>query len=427
MKEIKIKSANESYYTFKTPNNLPVYMWTNNDKNNIYMALVVKYGSTDTKFKVGKMEYTVPTGTAHYLEHLKFHLKDVDASNLFYDMGCDSNAYTSFNETCYEVYCNQNEEEAVKLLLDFVYDNYFTKKLVENERGIILEEANANKDDPDYLFYRESFNNFFSKSNYKYPVIGLEKDIKNISIEDISLVHNFFYRPENMFLIISGNFDKEKMEKTIKNHEKNREFKDIGKVKVVYEKEPKKIVNKHFELKEKNCVNTCGKFMIKTSLKDYKKYSKDEIMVSLRTLLNNNFGLSSDFYEEIIQDGLATRFGSNVTCDNEIIGITFNVESNEPEKVFDLVKEKLKNLKITTKDLKRIVSHNTTMNIMRYDNIYSVASSMIAGLIDRGDISDKRFEILTKLTPKKIMDIYSCVDIDNSCIGILKPQKKRLK
>ena len=97
MKEIKINESNEILYTFNTSTNLPVYMWVNNKKKNTYMGLGVKYGSSGTNFKCNGSNYSVPTGIAHYLEHIKFYLKDADASELFVDMGCDTNAYTSFS------------------------------------------------------------------------------------------------------------------------------------------------------------------------------------------------------------------------------------------------------------------------------------------------------------------------------------------
>ena len=69
MKEIKIKSVNEVIYNFNAPTGLPVYMWVNHDKSNVHISLNVKYGSTGINFKCNNVNYSVPSGTAHYLEH----------------------------------------------------------------------------------------------------------------------------------------------------------------------------------------------------------------------------------------------------------------------------------------------------------------------------------------------------------------------
>ncbi|MBR5662848.1 MAG: insulinase family protein [Bacilli bacterium] len=420
MKEIKIKSANETIYNFNAPTGLPVYMWVNHDKSNVHMSLVVKYGSTGINFKCSNNKYSVPTGTAHFLEHIKFHLKDNDASNLFYDLGCDSNAYTSLNETSFEVYANDNIYEAAKLLLNFVYDNYFTKKIVDNERGIILEECNSSKDDPSYQFFRETTMNYLTKSTYRYPVIGTEKDIKTISIDDVSLVHDFFYRPENMFMVITGDFDPKEMMKTINENESNRTFKNIGKVSIIKSKEPKGFIKNYIEVSNKNVMNTHGTYIIKALESDFKGYTKDEVLVSLRALIKSNFSITSDFYEDIIQNNIATKFGSSVAYDDGVFGISFNYVSENCDEVVRLITEKLKNLVITKDDIDRLKKNYIMNSIMRFDSIYAVSSFIVGSIIDDNKISENKYEILNKLTIKKINEIFSRVDLDNKMIAIMK-------
>ena len=423
MKELKIKSANETIYTFNAITGLPVYMWVNKAKTNVHMSLVVKYGSTGTEFTCNKVKYSVPTGTAHYLEHIKFHLKDRDASDILYDLGCDSNAYTSLNETSYEVYANDNIYDAAKVLLDFVYDNYFTKKTIDNERGIILEECNSGKDDPEYDFFRKTTMSFLVKSNHRNPVIGFEKDIKNISIDDVSLVHDFFYRPENMFMVITGNFDPEVMEKTINENEKERNFKNIGMVSITKHKEPKEFGEKELLVLNKNVVNTQGSYFVKALESDFKGFTKNEVLVALRVIINSNFSLASDFYENIIQNNIATRFGSSVSYDDGVFGILFTFTSENPDKVISLIENQLKNITLTKEDIDRNIKNNKTNAIMRYDNIYQVSAYLIASIIDDNEVSEDKTNILNKLTIKKAMDIYKKVDIDNKMTAILKQKK----
>lgn len=423
MKEVKIKSANEVIYTFNAPTGLPVYMWVNKDKNNVHMSLNVKYGSVGTEFKCNNIKYSVPTGTAHFLEHIKFHLKDCDASNLFYDLGCDSNAYTSLNETSYEVFANDNIYDAAKVLLNFVYDNYFTKKIIDNERGIILEECNSYKDDPDYEFFRKTTMSYLTKSNYRNPVIGYEKDIKTITVDDVSLVHDFFYRPDNMFMVITGNFDTEKMMKTICENEKERKFKNIGKVEIIKNKEPKGFATNNLVVYNKNSLNTQGTYIIKSLEKDFKGLTKDEILIALRVLIRANFGISSDFYEDIIQNNIATRFSSSVSYDDGVLGISFNYISDKCSELVKLIENKLNNMIITKEDIDRAKKLNTTNSIMRYDNIYNVSSYIIASIIDNNEINDNKYQILNKLTVKKVNDVFKNIDLNNKMIGILKQKK----
>lgn len=423
MKEIKINNNQEIIYSFLTPTNMPVYMWVNKKKHNVHLTLNVKYGSAGTEFTCNNIKYTVPTGTAHFLEHLKFHLKDNDASNLFYDLGCDSNAYTSINETSYEVFANDNIYEAAKLLLNFVFDNYFTKNLVDNERKIILEECNSSKDDPEYMLYREEMLSYLVKSHHRNPVIGYEKDVKNISIDDVSLVHDFFYRPENMFMIVTGDFDPEKMMNIICDNEKERSFKDIGKISLVKEKEPKEFLKNNIIVENKNCFNIQGRYMIKVLEEDFKGYTKTDVLIALRSLINANFGTASDFYEEITQNNIVTRFGSSVSYDDGVFGLVFSFVSENPDLVFKLIEEKLQKVEITKEDLERIIKAYETQSIMRFDNIYGVSAYLIASIIDDGKISDIKYTTLKKLTPAKVMKIFNKIDLKNNMKAVLKPKK----
>lgn len=420
MKEIKIKSSDEVILTFNAPTGLPVYMWVNKDKNNVHMSLNVKYGSTGTEFSCNNVKYTVPTGTAHFLEHIKFHLKGQEASNLFYDLGCDSNAYTSLNETSFEVFANDNIYEAAKLLLNFVYDNYFTKKMIDSERSIILEECNSNNDDPDYEFFRETTLNYLVKSNHRNPVIGYEKDIKNISIDDVSLVHDFFYRPENMFMVITGDFDPEEMMKAINDNESERNFKKLGNIEIKKNKEPKSFLNKELKLINKKCVNTQGSYFIKCLEKDFKGYKKEEVLVALRVLIRTNFGITSDFYEDVIQNGIATGFSANVSYDDGVYGITFGYTTERIDEIVKLIEDKLSNLTLTTEDIDRAKKRYITNSIMRYDNIYRVSSFIISCIIDDGEINENKYEVLKKLTVKKIFEIFSRVDVKNKMTAVMK-------
>lgn len=424
MQKIKINNTDEIVYSFKTSTNLPVYMWVNEKKENAYLALVVKYGSSSIEFKCNNNLFTVPTGTAHFLEHIKFHLKNGDVTEQFLDLGCDSNAYTSTKETAYEVYANENVYEAAKVLLNFVQDDYFTKKMISDEKGIILEEANSKKDNPNYEFYTKYLENLLTKSNNRFPVIGLDEDIKKISLEDVKLVHDYFYRPENMFMVVTGNFDPEEMKRIICENESNRNYKSIGNIKVVSKNETSKLNKTYYEVSSKNCVNTQSKYTIKESLDKFKGYTKEEVLVALRSIFNANFGMTSDFNEQLIQESLITNLMINITCDDNALSIDISYQSENVDEVLDLIKNKLKNMTINKEELNRIIHSSESQLIMKFDNIYGVADSFISSLIERNKIDADFMGILKSMTLKKILDIYKLIDINNAMLGVLKPQKK---
>ena len=208
MNEIKLKGLNEVIYEDTCDNGLKIYMWVNKRVNTFYGTLSVKYGSIYNNFKINNCKYSTPPGVAHFLEHVKFNENDeVTAHDYFFKMGSDTNAFTTFNYTNYQVLGSENPKENINHLLDFVYNDYFTKNIVKNEKGIIIEEAKMGEDDPYTLMLFKHLDNIFNKSEYKKLITGTKEDIKSITLEDIKLVFNTFYHPKNMFLVVTGNFN----------------------------------------------------------------------------------------------------------------------------------------------------------------------------------------------------------------------------
>lgn len=421
MQEIEIKSSKEKIYKFTTDNKLDVYLWPNKKRNNTYITLTTKCGSIYTDFKVGDVEYSVPRGTHHYLEHLKFQMKDIDANKLIFDLGCETNAYTSLKETSYEVSGNSNIHEALGILLDFVFNDYFTKKSVSDERGIILEEARMNQDNPDYIFYLKKLDNYFPDSIYKDPVIGYETDINKITIDDISLVYDTFYRPENMFLIITGNFDLEETKNFIINHEKDRPAKPFKNIKLIEHKIKEGFKEKKYIVKHERCMQKQFDYAIKTNFSKFKGYSKKEVLIALRSLMYTNFGVISDFRENMLKENPEVSFSYSVNYDNGIIGLTFEGVADDPEYVTEKIKEQLRNISLTKEDLELLKKSEHRFTITRFENIYNVADFILTSLINNNEVSDDNHNILNNIKLKTILDIYKNVNLDNDSLGILEP------
>ena len=212
MKKIKINGVKEELITETMPNGLRIFLLPNNRVKNFYMTFSTKFGSVTTEFKkeTAKNYIKIPNGVAHFLEHLTFNLENnVDATDLFADLGSSSNAFTAFNVTCYEVFGYNKFKENLETLLDFVQSPYYTSELVENEKGIISEEVKMYEDDPQVNLTFSLLKNMLHTHNAKNLVAGTVKDVKNTKLEDIEAAYNTFYHPSNMFIIITGNFNAE--------------------------------------------------------------------------------------------------------------------------------------------------------------------------------------------------------------------------
>ncbi len=107
-----------------------------------YALFGTRYGSIDNEFRTDADEdfIRVPDGAAHYLEHKLFESEDGNVDRLFAGTGAVSNAYTSFDKTCYLFSCTRQFEDSFRYLLRFVQEPYFTPETVAKEQGIIGQQ-----------------------------------------------------------------------------------------------------------------------------------------------------------------------------------------------------------------------------------------------------------------------------------------------
>ena len=82
-------------------------------------------------------------------------------------------------------------------------------------------------------------------------VTGEVEDVLETTVEELQNVYETFYHPENMFLIITGNFKVDEALRIIKDNQNNKKFINYKKPVVYIEDEPLE-VNKEYEEIEAN-------------------------------------------------------------------------------------------------------------------------------------------------------------------------------
>ena len=99
--------------------------------------LCCDFGAADVEYKVDGESYSLPYGTAHFLEHKMFETKDGrDAFMDFDSFGGNANAFTSFENTCYYFMAAENFFENLEVLLSAVSSFHCTAKSVAKEKKI---------------------------------------------------------------------------------------------------------------------------------------------------------------------------------------------------------------------------------------------------------------------------------------------------
>lgn len=425
MKEIVLEGLEEKIYEYTTKNGLKVYMWVNEKVNGCFASLSVKYGSIHTKFKVGKKVYTVPNGLAHFLEHIKFNMKeDVTAHDEFIKIGGDSNAFTTFKYTSYIVFATQNKIENLNLLLDFVYNPYFTKKMISKEKGIIVEESNMSNDDPYSKIFYDNLKNVLQKSNYRNLITGEVEDIKEISLDDVEIVYDTFYHPKNMFLTITGNFNPYEMAKTVEDNLAKKEFREFQEVDIISESEPKKVTKDYME-ENVGITYPRVKYSLKIPVNKFKNVETIDLKLLCDLILNINFGSTSEFRSDLILKGLVTSMGYSLDIYEEYLVITITANTNYQDEVIKLIREKFDNLEVDEKDIVRKRNAAIATLILDYEDIEQVNMKIQDDIINEGEIiTDLKIRVAS-INQEKLESVINYINNDNVAISVFKPKENQ--
>lgn len=425
MKEIVLEGLDEKIYEYTTKTGLKIYMWVNEKVNSCLMTLSVKYGSIHTKFKVGKKTYEVPNGVAHFLEHIKFNINENStAHDEFYKIGGDANAFTTFKWTSYIVFATGNKNENLNLLLDYVYNPYFTKKMINKEKGIIIEEANMSNDDPYSLIFYNNLKAVLQKSKYRNLITGEVEDIKKIELDDIKNVYDNFYHPKNMFLIITGNFNPYEMAKITEENLSKKEFKEYIEPVIIDETEPKKVTVEYSETNV-NVSYPKIKYSLKIPLNKFKNIENLDLKILVRLILNINFGPTSDFYTELIEKELVTSLSSTLDIYEDYLVITISATTNYKDEVIKRLKEKIDMLEISEKDIIRKKNATLATLILDYDDIETVSMKIQDDIINEGKIITDLKERISNIDKDILNNVLKYITNDNVSVNVFLPNKSQ--
>ena len=421
MKKITINRIDEDIYYEKLDNGLDVYLYTNNNIHNNYVTFTTKYGSIYNEFEdeTGKM-IKVPNGIAHFLEHKVFVQKEGLQPEEFYGMsGTISNAYTTFKNTTYLFSGVNNLEDNITYLLDFVQNLYVTDENVESEKGIINQEINMCNDRPSDILYDKIRYNTIKVNPFRESIIGTSKDISKINKELLMKCYNRFYNPSNMFLVVTGNFDKDKIIKVIKDNQSKKKFDKVKIGKIKEYNEPDKIV-KDMEVVKCNTDIPKVAYSLKIPINKFKMDPR-KLSLYMYLLFNILFGDTSEFDEECKKDGIITNtvYYNILDIDSHFI-ISLVNNGDKYEELIKRIDKRLKNIKFDSNEFERKKKVLISNEIFSYENVEMVNDMIIDNIIFDGKIETDVIGMIRSLTLDELNSVVKKIDFNNKSIVILK-------
>ena len=421
MKKSNLEKLDLELYEETLTNGLRVFIVPKDNVNSVYATFNTKFGSVNQEFipNGSKKMIKVPLGVAHFLEHKMFEQKDgVDPFTFYSERGCDANANTSNYKTTYLFSGSNSFAENINYLLDYVQDPYFTDENVEKEKGIIEQEIKMYDDDPFFKMYDKIIYNSFINHPIKYPIAGTIKDVYSITKEDLYNCYNTFYHPSNMFLVITGNVDPEETINIIKVNQEKKEFDKFSGIKVKEYNEPNKVekktdkANMDIEISKLGIGYKIDASKIKKSIQEVKRY--------LSILFDLKLGSTSKLNEDLKNMNLTTHDidYTLINTDKHILLIVM-VETNDTDKVLNLIEEELKNLNVTESELTRKKKVKKSGSIYNSDSIYSINSKIVNNIMNYDEVILDDYKHIDEINKKDMDKIVSSIDLDNKTIYVI--------
>jgi len=183
------------------------------------MYLVNKAGSV--------LEDEDQRGLAHFMEHMSFNGTKHFPHNQLVDylqkagirFGADLNAYTSFDETVYELPIPSNNpvllKGGIEIMRDWAHEALLDPGEIDKERGVVLEEKRLGKGAEERMqrvYWPILLNN--SRYAVRNP-IGLDTVLDNFKRPAIEGFYHDWYRPDLQALIIVGDVNADSLVKVV--------------------------------------------------------------------------------------------------------------------------------------------------------------------------------------------------------------------
>jgi zinc protease len=155
------------------------------------------------------------TGMAHLLEHMVFKgtPTHADVPKALRDHGAQFNGTTSNDRTNYFETLNASDENlefALKLEADRLVNSFVKREDLASEMTVVRNEFEQGENNPQRILNQRMMAAAYEWHNYGKSTIGNRSDIERVPIENLQAFYRKFYQPDNVMIVVAGNFKDDK-------------------------------------------------------------------------------------------------------------------------------------------------------------------------------------------------------------------------
>lgn len=281
-------------------------------------------------------------GLSHMIEHMIFKgtqkrsafqiAKEFDA------IGGQTNAFTSFENTCYHArVMDTHLDTMIQILSDIFLNSIFDEREIERERPVIFQEIGMVEDNPEEYIHILSGRAYWGDNPLGRSILGTRENLTRFDARSLRTFFNRFYQPEQIIISVSGNISHAKILDLV-----GPAFEAVkpgnGFPKRSTPKGQSATNFHHRDLEQIHiCLSTMG-----ISISDERRYAY--------SLLNTIFGgnMSSRLFQKIRENrGLAYSVYSFISSyvDTGMFGTYVGVHPDKAREATELIMDEMKNLK----------------------------------------------------------------------------------
>lgn len=192
------------------PNGLKLFLYELHEYPVTLFDIWIRAGSRD--------EMPEEYGMSHFLEHMVFNgnrfFSKEEHKEIMFRLGGNENAGTSEDVTDYFIVVpSEHFSKGLKLLHAMATSPILEEDEFKRERDVVIEEIKMYEDDPGDQVREKSMCELFSSIGYNHPILGT---VDTLGKMNPGMMRDYFgkhYSPENMMLVVIGDFDAEKIYK----------------------------------------------------------------------------------------------------------------------------------------------------------------------------------------------------------------------
>ena len=367
-------------------------------------------------------------GLSHVLEHMLFKGTANRAGGRIdqevQEAGGYMNAYTSFDRTVYWINApSTGTRVVIDILADIVQNATLPEDELEKEKQVILREMDMNQDDPRRRASRRLFETAYTRSPYRFSIIGYPDIFHEITRQDVVDYYKRNYVPNNIFFVVVGDVNGEEVVKQLEE--------TVGKAKAraldlaVLPEEPRQTGPR--EVIEEAAIEL-SHFHYSWHIPDLQHPDIPSLDV-LSTLLGG--GRSSRLYQELRQKKGVVSSIDAWTYSPGNPGL-FGVSVMTPGEKFDIARkevtaqiDRLKSGEILLEELGKVVKQFTASTLATRKTMQGQAQDLGVNWIATSDLSfsDRYLAAVKRLnrqTLKRVAEQY--LDRNNSTLYGLVPE-----